>query len=90
MANKEVAKEGKSRVQLNVPHHSCNNAILELNECTLLIDIATEITKALHKTTRHVGWRVIVEMVAGGPGRVQPVNGTSIARFVIAPTVHNP
>jgi hypothetical protein len=57
---------------------------------TLLIDIASEITKALHKTNRHVGWRGIVEMVAGGPGRVQPVNGTTIAQFIIAPTVHNP
>ena len=57
---------------------------------TLLIDIATEITKALHKTIRHVGWRVIVEIVAGGPGRVHPVNGTTIAQFVIALIVHNP
>ena len=57
---------------------------------TFVMDIATKITKALCKTNRHVGWKVIVEMVAGGPGRVQPVNGTTIAQFVIAPTVHNP
>jgi hypothetical protein len=57
---------------------------------TLLIDVASEITKALHKTNRHVGWRVVVEKVAGVPGSIQPVSGTTITQFVIAPTVHNP
>ena len=32
VANKEVVKERKSRVQLNLPHHNCNNDVLELNE----------------------------------------------------------
>ena len=50
----------------------------------LLIDIATKITKALHKTNRHVGWRVVVEKVAGGPGRVLSVNRMTIAKLMMS------
>jgi hypothetical protein len=32
----------------------------------------------------HIGWRVIAEIVAGGPGRVRPVNRLTIAKFVMS------
>ena len=51
---------------------------------TLLINIETEIAQALRKTNGSVGWRVIAEIVAGGPGRVQPVNRTTFAKFVMS------
>ena len=39
---------------------------------TKLVNIKAEIANALRKTNGNVGWRVLAEMVAGGPGRVQP------------------
>ena len=45
-------------------------------------NIETEIAQALQKTNGSVSWSVIAEIVAGGPGRVQPVNRTTIAKFV--------
>jgi len=54
---------------------------------TLLVNIETEIANALRKTNGSVGWRVIAEIVAGGLGRVQPVNRTTIAKFVMTTDV---
>ena len=51
---------------------------------TLLMNIETEIVNALPKPNGSVGWRVISEVVMGGPGRVQPVNRTAIAKFVMS------
>ena len=50
----------------------------------LLVNIEMEIANALQKTNGSFGWRVIAEIVAGGPGRAQPVNRTTIAKFVMS------
>lgn len=47
----------------------------------ILINIETEIAKALQKTNGYVGWRVVAETVGGGSGRVLPVNRTTIVKF---------
>jgi len=49
----------------------------------LLVNIETEIANALQKTNGSVGWRVIAEIVVDGPERVQPVNRTEIAKFIM-------
>ena len=63
-------------------HQQCSSGAEQMK--TLLMNIETEIVIALRKTNGSVGWRVIAEMVAGGPGRVQPVNRTAIAKFVMS------
>jgi hypothetical protein len=51
---------------------------------TLLVNIESEIAQALWKTNESDGRKVIADIVAGGPGRIQPVNRTTIAKFVIS------
>ena len=51
---------------------------------TLLLNIEEEIVNALSRTNGTVGWEIIAELIAGGPGRVQPVNKVAIAEFVMS------
>lgn len=50
----------------------------------LLLNIEEEIANALGRTNGTVGWEIIAELIAGGPGRVQPVNKVAIAEFVMS------
>ena len=51
---------------------------------TIIINIETEIVNALKKMNVAVGWKMLVEMVAEGSGRVQPVERMTIAKFVMS------
>jgi hypothetical protein len=63
-------------------HQQCSSGAEQMK--TLLMNIETEIAIALQKTNGSVGWRVIAEMVVGGPWRVQHVNRTAIAKLVMS------